>query len=133
MVYWVFADAIAEGRPITVYDGGRLKRDFTYIDDIVAGVIGCLDHPPPAGEPARVLNIGNHRSETVASLIGLLEAGLGRRAVLQDAARPAADVVETFADVSALSQLTGFAPDTPLAVGIPRFVEWFMRWRGGTS
>ena len=65
MAYYAFARAIAAGEPITVYDGGRLRRDFTYIDDIVAGVLGCLDRPPEKTAPARRLNIGNHRSERV--------------------------------------------------------------------
>ena len=130
MAYYSFALAIAAGQPITLYEGGALKRDFTYIDDIVAGVIGCLDHPPAAGAPARVLNIGNHRAEKVTELVALLEAGLGRRALLRTAPRPAADVAETCADVGAIGALTGFAPTTPLSVGIPRFVAWFRDWHG---
>jgi len=128
MAYFAFARAIATGEPITVYDGGRLKRDFTYIEDIVAGVIGCLDRPPADGAPARILNIGNHRSETVSTLIALLEQAMGQRAILRDVPRPAADVVETFASVAAIAALTGFAPATSLAVGIPRFVAWFWEW-----
>jgi UDP-glucuronate 4-epimerase len=130
MAYFSFARAIAAGEPITVYDGGRLKRDFTYIDDIVAGVVGCLDRPPEGAPPARILNIGNHRSETVSTLIGLLEQALGRRAILRDAPRPAADVEETFASVEAIAALTGYAPSTSLEVGIPRFVAWFLTWEG---
>lgn len=125
MAYYSFARAIVEGEPITVYEGGRLKRDFTYIEDIVAGVIGVLDRPPAGAVPVRVLNIGNHRSETVARLVCLLEEGLGRRAVVRDAPRPAADVEETFADVAAIQEIAGFSPSTPLEVGIGRFVAWF--------
>ena len=130
MAYYSFARAIAAGEPITVYEGGTLRRDFTYIDDIVAGVLGCLDHPPDGPLPARVLNIGNHRSEQVITLVRLLEQGLGRRAVLRDAPRPLADVEETFASVDAIAALTGFAPRTPLAEGIPRFAAWFREWHG---
>lgn len=130
MAYFSFARAIAAGEPITVYDGGRLKRDFTYIDDIVAGVLGCLDRIPDGATPVRVLNIGNNQSETVLDLIGLLETALGRRAIICDAPRPAADVVETFAAVHEIGALTGFAPRTPLAVGIPRFAAWFREWNG---
>lgn len=131
MAYWLFARAILAGEPITVFDGGALRRDFTYIDDIVAGVVGALDRPPAAegGPPTRLLNIGNNRSESVATLIGLLESALGRRAVIVDQARPRADVAETFADISAISALTGFAPATPLAAGIPRFAAWFEAWQ----
>ncbi len=130
MAYYSFAKAIAAGEPITVYDGGMLKRDFTYVDDIVDGVVGCLERPPDGALPARVLNIGNRQSERVCTLISLLEQALGKRAILRDAPRPAADVEETCADVSAIAALTGFAPRTPLAVGIPRFVEWFRAWHG---
>jgi UDP-glucuronate 4-epimerase len=133
MAYFAFTRAIAAGEPITVYDGGRLKRDFTYIDDIVAGVIGCLDRPPAGGTPARVLNIGNHRSESVGTLIALLEQALGQRAILRDAPRPAADVAETFASVEAIAAVTGFAPITSLAEGIPRFVAWFRAWEGANE
>ena len=122
--------AIVAGEPITVYDGGRLKRDFTYIDDIVAGVVGCMDRPPEGELPARVLNIGNHRSEEVNTLIALLEQSLGQRAIVRDVARPAADVTETFASVDAIGSLTGFLPSTSLAEGIPRFVAWFRAWEG---
>jgi UDP-glucuronate 4-epimerase len=130
MAYYSFARAIVAGEPITVYDGGRLKRDFTYIDDIVNGVVGCLQRPPDGAVPVRVLNIGNHKSETVGTLVRLLEAALGRRAVVRDAQRPASDVAETFAAIDAIAGLTGFAATTPLAVGIPRFASWFRAWHG---
>jgi UDP-glucuronate 4-epimerase len=128
MAYYAFARAIAASEPITLYDHGRLRRDFTYIDDIVAGVLGCLDRPPPGEDPVRVLNIGNHRSELVSTLVALLEAGLGRRAVIRSVPRPPADVSETFASVDAIGALTGFAPTVPLDEGIPRFVSWFREW-----
>ena len=79
MAYYVFAQAIAAGQPITLYEAGLLKRDFTYIDDIVTGVVGVLDRPPPPGPP-RILNIGNNRAEKVSPLVRLLEIGLGRPA-----------------------------------------------------
>jgi UDP-glucuronate 4-epimerase len=129
MAYFSFASAIVAGAPITVYDHGTLRRDFTYIDDIVAGVLGALDRPPEATPPVRLLNIGNNHSEPVSALIALLEDGLGKRAVLRDEPRPAADVAETAADIEAIHALTGFTPSTPLAVGIPRFVAWFKEWR----
>ncbi len=130
MAYYSFARSIAAGEPITIYDGGRLRRDFTYIDDIVAGVLGALDRPPEAGPPVRVLNIGNHRAEAVGTLVSLLEQALGRRAVIRDAPRPEVDVEETFADVSRIAALTGFASRTPLEAGIPRFVAWFLGFHG---
>jgi len=128
MAPWLFADAILAGRPITLYEGGRLKRDFTYVADIVAGVLGVLDRPAPADGP-RILNIGNHRSELVSRFVAVLEEALGQRAVIVDAPRPATEVQETFADVDAIGALTGYAPTTPIEVGVPEFAAWFREWR----
>jgi UDP-glucuronate 4-epimerase len=133
MAYYGFAESIMAGTPITLYEGGTLKRDFTYIDDIVAGVLGALDRPPAAGEGPLVLNIGNHRSETVNTLVSLLEHSLGRTALVKEVPRPAADVVETWADVSAIGARTGYAPSTPLEVGIPRFAAWFLAYRASAK
>ena len=130
MAPWMFAEAILSGRPITLYDGGRLKRDFTFVEEIVAGVVGCLDHPAPAQAP-RVLNIGNHRTVEVRRFVAVLEEALGREAVVIDAPRPATDVEETFADIEAIRALCGYEPRTPIEVGIPRFAEWFFSWRKG--
>lgn len=128
MAYYSFARAILRGEELTVYGRGEVSRDFTYIDDIVAGVIGCLDRPPASGEGARVLNIGNNQAEPVSRLVELLEQSLGRRAVIRYVERPAADVQATFASVDAIAALTGYAPSTSLDMGIPRFVEWFLDW-----
>jgi UDP-glucuronate 4-epimerase len=130
MAYFMFARAILRGEPITVYDDGSLRRDFTYVDDIVAGVVGCLDRPPApeSGPPVRVLNIGNHRSEAVSTLIDLLERELGRDAVRHYVARPRADVQETWAAVDEIADLTGFSPNTPLHVGVAAFSAWYRNW-----
>lgn len=129
MAYFGFAEAIMAGTPVTLYDRGRLKRDFTYIDDIVAGVLGVLDFPPEAAAPHRLFNIGNNKPEYVTDLVRLLEQSLGRKAVVVDAPKPAADPVETWADVSALTALCGYEPKTGLEEGIPKFVEWYLGWR----
>jgi UDP-glucuronate 4-epimerase len=129
MAYFSFAQAIEQGRPITLYDNGTLRRDFTYIDDIVAGILGVLDRPPE-GDAPRLLNIGNNQSETVSKLVALLEEGLGKKAVIIDQPRPAADVTDTFADISEIRALTGFSPTTPLDRGIPRFIDWYKGWNG---
>ncbi|MCB8874459.1 SDR family NAD(P)-dependent oxidoreductase [Acidisoma silvae] len=129
MAYFSFAQAIEQGKPITLYDNGTLRRDFTYIDDIVAGIVGVLDRPP-AGDAPRLLNIGNNQSETVSKLVALLEEGLGKKAVIIDQPRPAADVTDTFADISEINALTGFRPTTPLERGIPRFIDWYKGWNG---
>jgi len=133
MAYYGFAEAIMTGKPITLYEGGRLKRDFTYIDDIIAGVVGALDRPPSAAEGPLVLNIGNHRSETVNRLVELLEQSLGRQAVVQEVPRPAADVEETWASVDAIGARTGYAPTTPLEIGIPIFAKWYLGFRASGS
>jgi UDP-glucuronate 4-epimerase len=128
MAYFSFAKAIMAGEPITLYDEGRLRRDFTYIDDIVAGIVGSLDRPPEDVSVPRLLNIGNHRAEEVRELVRLLEMSLDRKAIIRSAPRPAADVEATFASIDAISSLTGFSPKTPLSEGVPRFVAWFQEW-----
>lgn len=133
MAYYSFADSIMRGRPITLYDGGRLRRDFTYVDDIVAGVLACLDRSPGAERTTQVFNIGNNRAEPVSELVRLLEAGLGRKAIIQDVTRPVADVVETCADLDAIERYAGYRPVTALADGVPRFVEWFLGYHGATQ
>ena len=130
MAYFSFAKAILAGETITLFDDGRLKRDFTYIDDIVAGVVGCLAHPPAGDVPARLLNIGNHRAEEVRELVALLAHSLGRTAITRSVPRPLLDVEVTYADVTAIGALTGFVPATPLSEGVPRFVAWFRGWNG---
>ena len=132
MAYFSFARAIIAGESITLYDGGRLKRDFTYVDDIVDGIIGCLPHPPTGAVPARVLNIGNHQCEEVRELVALLEQALGRSAIVRSVPRPPTDVEETYADVTAIGALTGFRSRTSLADGIPRFAAWFREWTGAS-
>ena len=129
MAYFKFAEAITRGQPITLYDNGTLKRDFTYIDDIVAGLVACLDRTPAVGEAPRIFNIGNNRGEPVSELVRLLERHLGRAAVVRSEPRPMVDVEETCADLSAIEQHVGYRPMTPLELGIPRFVDWFTEFR----
>jgi UDP-glucuronate 4-epimerase len=129
MAYFGFAEAISAGQPITLYENGRLQRDFTYIDDIISGVLGVFDHPPTEAEPHRVFNIGNNRSEYVTDLVRLLEEGLGRQAVTVNKPRPASDPEKTWANVDALHALCGYVPSTSLAEGIPRFIEWYKDWQ----
>ena len=133
MAVYDFAERIVAGRPITLYEGEGLARDFTYIDDIVAGVLGCLDRPPAPGEAARLLNIGNERPEPVARLITLLEQHLGRRAIILRVPRPATDVEATYASVDAIRALTGYEPDTSLDEGVARFVAWFRDYNPAAS
>ena len=131
MAYYGFARAIAEGRPVTLYEGEGLSRDFTFIDDVVDGVLRVLELPPdPATERVRILNLGNRRSERVSRMVELLEQALGRRADVRMVPRPAADLMATWAAVDAAQELAGWLPRTPLDFGIPRFVSWFKTYHG---
>ena len=126
MAYFLFARAILDGRPIRLFRGGDLERDFTYVDDAVAGVLGALDRPLDLGTPPhRVYNIGNSRPEKVVDLVALTEAALGRKAIVEIAPMQPGDVPFTAADIAESTRDLGFAPTTPLAEGIPRFVAWF--------
>jgi len=129
MAYYAFAEAIMAGTPITLYDEGRLRRDFTYVDDIVSGVLACLERPPAGGAAPLLFNIGNNRGEYVSELVRLLEEALGRRAVIRNVERPVSDVMETWADLEAIEAHAGYRPTTKLARGIPQFVEWFLGYR----
>jgi UDP-glucuronate 4-epimerase len=128
MAAYLFATAIMAGQPIKVFNHGDMRRDFTYVDDIVTGVVGVLDHPPAhtdGAAPYRVYNIGNSRSEALMDFIGLVEQSLGKKAEYELLPMQPGDVKETYADISAIERDIGFAPTTPISVGIPRFIEWF--------
>lgn len=139
MAMWLFTDAILAGRPISVFNGGDMARDFTYIDDIVTGVVATLARPPvddgaakPGGSvsPHALYNIGNHSPERLDRLIALIEAACGRPAIREPKPMQPGDVAQTFADVSALTAATGFTPATPLEDGVARFVAWYRHYRG---
>jgi UDP-glucuronate 4-epimerase len=128
MAYFAFADAITQGRPIEVFNHGRMQRDFTYIDDIAQAVVRVLDKTPPASAnapPYRVFNIGHHEPVPLPEFIDCLERHLGQRAERVLKPMQAGDVQATCADVSALREWIGFAPSTPLEDGIARFVQWY--------
>lgn len=139
MALFLFTRKILAGEPIEVFNHGKHTRDFTYIDDIVEGVIRTLDrvpagdpafdplHPNPAssGAPYRVYNIGNHQPIELAHYIAVLEAKLGRSAEKILLPLQPGDVPDTYADVAELSRDTGYAPSTPVEVGIGRFVDWY--------
>lgn len=139
MAMWLFTKAILAGEPIDVFGEGDMRRDFTYIDDIVSGVVAALDNPPPddgsakAGgskAPHRLYNIGNNRSEELTRMIGLIEQACGREARKNLLPMQPGDVRDTFADVSAIQRDLGYAPSTPIDVGVPRFVEWYRGYHG---
>jgi len=126
MAPMIFTRAILEARPVEVFNHGRMRRDFTYVDDVVEGVVRVLAKPP-AGDPVpcAIYNIGNHTSVDLEEFIATLEDALGRPAIRQYAPMQPGDVPETCAAIDRLAALTGFAPHTPLADGLARFVRWY--------
>ena len=137
MAMWIFTKALYEGQPLTIFNHGDMRRDFTFIDDIVRGVLACIDSPPADnGEvkaggskgPHALYNIGNHRSEELMRMVGLLEQATGRQAVIDFQPMQPGDVKDTFADTSAIERDLGFEPSTTIDVGVPRFVDWFKQY-----
>ena len=124
MAYFGFTRKILAGEPIEVFGEGRMARDFTYIDDIVDGLIGVLDHPAAEGEH-RLFNIGDSRPVGLMDMIAVLERALGREAVKRMRPMQAGDVTATFADIRRLNALCGYSPKVTLEQGLPRFVEWY--------
>ena len=135
MAYWTFTENILEGRPIRVFNGGDMRRDFTYIDDIVKAIVAVAGRPPKfAGSvPHRIYNIGNNRPEALARLIELIEEATGKKAARIFEPMQPGDVPATYADIEALAADYGFNPSTPLDAGIPRFVAWLKDWRAGKA
>lgn len=133
MAYWLFTEAVLAGKPIKVF-GESLKRDFTWVDDIVAALLRIVETPfkgEGQGAPHRVYNLGNSKPEEVRTLVRLIEEATGKRAIIEHAKGPAGDVNETYADITKAARDFGFKPSTALAEGIPRFVDWYKTYRAG--
>lgn len=132
MAYFLFTKAILAGKSIPVFNHGRMQRDFTYIDDIVEGVLRVLDKPATpeseGGAPYRVFNIGNHQPVPLLDFIGCIEQALGQSAEKEWLPMQDGDVPATYASTDALRDWVGFAPSTPLADGIARFVAWYRQY-----
>ena len=131
MSAYLFTRDILEGRPITLFNNGEMKRDFTYVDDIVSGVLAALDRPAQAdetGTPHRLYNLGNHRSEPLKRFVTLIEKACGRKAEIQYAPMQPGDVAETYAEIEDSRRDLGFEPKTAIDEGIPRFVAWFREY-----
>jgi UDP-glucuronate 4-epimerase len=129
----LFTKAILEGRPIDVFNAGRMRRDFTYVDDVVEGVMRILVRPPAADSdsaPYAIYNIGNHEAVELDAFIALLERLLGRTAIRRDRAMQPGDVPATYASIERLREAVGFSPRTPLADGLARFVAWYREHYG---
>jgi UDP-glucuronate 4-epimerase len=135
MAYFSFTDAVLRGRPIQVYNAGEMRRDFTYIDDVVAGVLAAVDRPPADpgegyGRPHRLYNLGNHRSEDLGHFITVIERACGRTARKRMREMQPGDVRATYADITESQRDLGFHPTTTIEAGIPRFVAWFREHYG---
>ncbi|HEX4158186.1 MAG TPA: NAD-dependent epimerase/dehydratase family protein [Rhizomicrobium sp.] len=130
MALFIFTRAILAGEPIRVFNHGEMWRDFTYIDDIVNGVLRALDRPPRSAPPHALYNLGNHRSEKLTEFIAVLESALGQKAELRFEPLQPGDVPATYADIETSRRDLGFEPATPISEGIPRFVRWYREHYG---
>jgi UDP-glucuronate 4-epimerase len=124
MAIWLFTEAMLQGKPIKVFNYGKMQRDFTYIDDIVQGVLASLMSPDL--ERYEIINLGNHQAEELTRVIALLEQELGVKVQQELLPIQPGDVPATFADISRAQEKLGFEPVTPINVGIPRFVKWYL-------
>ncbi len=132
MAVWLFTEAILQGRPLKLFNSGHMRRDFTYVDDVIEAVvrlIGIAPENPPAGSrPHAIYNVGNGQPVEVIELVDVLEKVIGKPAQRELLPMRPVDVLETFADSSELQRVTGFAPRTPIEEGLRCFVEWYRNY-----
>ena len=134
---YIFTSRIMKGETIQVFNNGEMSRDFTFIDDIVTGVVAALDTPPSgdtpddqAGAPHRIYNLGNNRPVALMDYIGVIERACGKSAIIDFRPLQPGDVLETYADIDASIRDLGFAPTTPIEEGVPKFVDWYRGYHG---
>jgi len=141
MAVWLFTQAILEDRPVRLFNHGHMRRDFTYVDDVIEAVVRLIEAPPetpaaaaaPTSQPPhRIYNVGNARPVEVTALLDILEKVIGKPARRELLPMRPIDVLETFADSSELQRATGFAPRTPIEAGLRSFVTWYRGYRGNT-
>jgi UDP-glucuronate 4-epimerase len=130
MAPMIFARAISAGEPIKVFNRGEMWRDFTYVDDIVDGVLRALDRPASGTPPHKLYNLGNHKSEKLTDFIAAIEQALQKKAIVRLEPMQPGDVPATYADIEASRRDLGFAPVTPMSVGIPKFIDWYRGFYG---
>jgi UDP-glucuronate 4-epimerase len=137
MAVWKFTEACLQGQPVQLFNAGNMRRDFTFIDDIVSGILATSDTPPaddgaqkPGGStsPHAIYNIGNNRSEPLERLITVIEQACGKPLIVEDLPMQPGDVPDTYADISSIARDHGFAPTTPIDIGVPAFVDWYRTW-----
>jgi UDP-glucuronate 4-epimerase len=143
MAVWLFTQAILEDRPVRLFNHGHMRRDFTYVDDVIEAVVRLIEAPPAATAadataqaspqpPHRIYNVGNQKPVEVVALLDVLEKVIGKSARRELLPMRPIDVLETFADSSELQRATGFAPRTPIEDGLRSFVTWYRGYRGNT-
>jgi UDP-glucuronate 4-epimerase len=139
MAMWIFASAILSGQPIKLFNNGNMRRDFTYVDDVVESLVRLIEHPPTgnaesstgvpdpgsSAAPWRVYNIGNNNPVELVEVVRLLEEAIGKKAHRELLPMQPGDVPATYADVDDLMREVGFKPKTPIADGINRFIDWY--------
>jgi UDP-glucuronate 4-epimerase len=130
MAPMLFTRAISAGEPIKVFNRGEMWRDFTYIDDIVDGVLRALDRPASGTPPHKIYNLGNHRSEKLTDFIAAIEQALQKKAVIRLEPMQPGDVEATYADIETSRRELGFSPQTPMSVGISKFIDWYRDFYG---
>ncbi|MEP2758827.1 NAD-dependent epimerase/dehydratase family protein [Parvibaculum sp.] len=128
MAYWLFTEAILQGKPVRVFNNGEMWRDFTYIDDIVQGIVAVLDHPPQGTPPHQIYNLGNNRPENLMHFLDVLEDIVGVKAVRRFEPMQPGDVIRTYADISRIQRDVGFNPSTDIRAGLTRFVDWYKQY-----
>jgi UDP-glucuronate 4-epimerase len=136
MAYFKFTKAVLEGKPIDVYNSGNMERDFTYVDDIVTGVIKVCALPPEApadgqAAPYQLFNIGNNQPVKLSKFIREIEDAAGKKALINNMPMQPGDVIRTCASIDKLRKMTGFKPRTPLREGIKEFVKWYKAFYPG--
>ena len=129
MALWLFTEAMLAGRPIKVFNQGKMRRDFTYVDDIVAGVKASMFGTKLA--PYEVLNLGNHNAEDLMTMIHILSESLGVDPKMELLPMQPGDVEATYADIAQAQAKLGFQPTTSITQGIPRFVKWYREYHKG--
>ena len=132
MAYWLFTEALLENKPIRLFNQGKMSRDFSYIDDVVAGILTCLDSPPrpqAGGAPHKIYNIGAGRPEDLSKMVEIIERETGVVGEKILAPMQPGDVEKTFADISSIKNDLGFEPKTTIDQGLPEFVKWYRAYR----
>lgn len=130
MAAFIFANAILNNQPVPIFNAGRMRRNFTYVDDIVSGILGSLKHVPVGDLPYAVYNIGNNKSEDLMRFVGVLENHLGKKGQYDLQAMQPGDVKETIADIEATSRDFGFEPKTDIEEGLKHFTDWYKGYYG---